>query len=166
MCAAPAAGQWTHCSGSKTRVHSDLDLWLEATQFEQVITVLAQVGVDRLYPWGNDRPWNFVGPTAAGWTVEAVLDEELVERVRGQSSLFGQHLGCCCRWRDSEHRSAFGAELRDCWRECGGLAGSGGADDQDEVRCAGDGGCSLGLCGVQRTGAAGDGFGTVDGRRR
>ena len=46
--------------GEQTRVHSDLDLWLEATQFEHVITVLAQVGVDRLYPWGNDRPWNFV----------------------------------------------------------------------------------------------------------
>lgn len=46
--------------GEQTRVHSDLDLWLDATQFEQVIAVLTTVGLDRLYPWGDDRPWNFV----------------------------------------------------------------------------------------------------------
>jgi lincosamide nucleotidyltransferase A/C/D/E len=46
--------------GARTRVHSDLDLWLEATQFEDVIVVLAQVGMGRLYPWRNDRPWNLV----------------------------------------------------------------------------------------------------------
>jgi lincosamide nucleotidyltransferase A/C/D/E len=46
--------------GEQTRLHSDLDLWLEAAQFEQVIIVLAQIGVDRMYPWGDDRPWNFV----------------------------------------------------------------------------------------------------------
>jgi len=71
--------------GEQTRVHSDLDLWLEATQFEQVITVLAQVGVDRLYPWGDDRPWNFVVHDGAGRR----LDLHAYERLRGGSIHYG-----------------------------------------------------------------------------
>jgi lincosamide nucleotidyltransferase A/C/D/E len=71
--------------GEQTRVHSDLDLWLEATQFEQVITVLAQVGVDRLYPWGNDRPWNFVVHDGA----QRRVDLHAYERLRDGSIHYG-----------------------------------------------------------------------------
>ncbi len=69
----------------QTRVHSDLDLWLEATQFEQVIAVLAQLGVDRLYPWGNDRPWNFVVHDGAHRRV----DLHAYERLRDGSIRYG-----------------------------------------------------------------------------
>ncbi len=68
--------------GAQTRVHSDLDLWLEATQFEDVIVVLAQVGMGRPYPWRNDRPWNFVVHDGAHRRV----DLRAYERLRDESS--------------------------------------------------------------------------------
>lgn len=46
--------------GEQTREHLDLDLWLEAPQFEGVVRVLVDHGVDRILPWPGDRPWNFV----------------------------------------------------------------------------------------------------------
>lgn len=46
--------------GRQTRPHADLDLWLPALGFEHAVAVFAEIGVDRLYPWGGDRPWNFV----------------------------------------------------------------------------------------------------------
>lgn len=71
--------------GEQTRTHSDLDLWLEAAQFEQVIIVLAHVGVDRLYPWGDDRPWNFVVHDGARRRV----DLHAYERLRDGSIHYG-----------------------------------------------------------------------------
>jgi lincosamide nucleotidyltransferase A/C/D/E len=44
----------------QTRQHSDLDLWVPATRLEQLFLALATVGVDQVYPWPGDRPWNFV----------------------------------------------------------------------------------------------------------
>ncbi len=46
--------------GQQTRPHGDLDLWVPALDFESAVAVFAEVGVDRLFPWGGDRPWNFV----------------------------------------------------------------------------------------------------------
>jgi lincosamide nucleotidyltransferase A/C/D/E len=46
--------------GQQTRYHDDLDLWLPAVDLEHLIKAFAVSGLDRLYPWGDDRPWNFV----------------------------------------------------------------------------------------------------------
>ena len=46
--------------GRQTRPHGDADLWLPAEQFDRAIVALVASGVDRLFPWGGDRPWNFV----------------------------------------------------------------------------------------------------------
>jgi lincosamide nucleotidyltransferase A/C/D/E len=46
--------------GTQTRDHSDLDLWVRATDVEPLFAGLASCGVDRVYPWPGDRPWNFV----------------------------------------------------------------------------------------------------------
>lgn len=44
----------------QTREHSDLDLWLESSQIEPLFVTMAQLGIDRIFPWPGDRPWNFV----------------------------------------------------------------------------------------------------------
>ncbi len=44
----------------QTREHSDLDLWLPAAQLERLFVAFAGVGLDRIFPWPGDRPWNFV----------------------------------------------------------------------------------------------------------
>jgi len=46
--------------GEQHRPHSDLDVWVEAASTEALIVALVESGVDRLYPWPGDRPWNFV----------------------------------------------------------------------------------------------------------
>jgi lincosamide nucleotidyltransferase A/C/D/E len=46
--------------GRQTREHSDLDLWVPASQAESLFVALASLGVDRVFPWPGDRPWNFV----------------------------------------------------------------------------------------------------------
>lgn len=46
--------------GRQTRTHADLDLWVDAADFEALVAALATEGVDRLHPWPGDRPWNFV----------------------------------------------------------------------------------------------------------
>lgn len=46
--------------GEQTRPHGALDVWLPARQFDRLVATLADIGLDRLYPWGDDRPWNFV----------------------------------------------------------------------------------------------------------
>jgi lincosamide nucleotidyltransferase A/C/D/E len=44
----------------QTREHSDLDLWLESERIEPLFVTLTRLGIDRIYPWPGDRPWNFV----------------------------------------------------------------------------------------------------------
>jgi lincosamide nucleotidyltransferase A/C/D/E len=44
----------------QTREHSDLDLWVAAFDAEPLFVALTHVGVDRIFPWPGDRPWNFV----------------------------------------------------------------------------------------------------------
>ena len=46
--------------GRQTRRHDDLDLWLPAADLALFIRAFTNSGLDRLYPWGDDRPWNFV----------------------------------------------------------------------------------------------------------
>jgi lincosamide nucleotidyltransferase A/C/D/E len=46
--------------GEQTREHSDLDLWIRATDAEPLFTAFASIGLDRVFPWPGDRPWNFV----------------------------------------------------------------------------------------------------------
>lgn len=44
----------------QTRPHSDLDLWLAAADAEPLFRATAALGIDRVFPWPGDRPWNFV----------------------------------------------------------------------------------------------------------
>jgi lincosamide nucleotidyltransferase A/C/D/E len=44
----------------QTREHSDLDLWVPAAHLERVFVAFLGAGVDRIFPWPGDRPWNFV----------------------------------------------------------------------------------------------------------
>jgi hypothetical protein len=46
--------------GDQTRLHSDLDLWVAAEDPGSLIKTFVGLVLDRLFPWGNDRPWNFV----------------------------------------------------------------------------------------------------------
>jgi lincosamide nucleotidyltransferase A/C/D/E len=46
--------------GTQTREHADLDLWLPAADLEALFAAFAERGVDRVFPWPGDRPWNFV----------------------------------------------------------------------------------------------------------
>jgi lincosamide nucleotidyltransferase A/C/D/E len=46
--------------GRQTREHSDLDLWVAAPAAEPLFVALTELGVDRIFPWPGDRPWNFV----------------------------------------------------------------------------------------------------------
>jgi lincosamide nucleotidyltransferase A/C/D/E len=46
--------------GKQTRQHSDLDVWVDAGQTEDLFAALAEQDVDRVHPWPGDRPWNFV----------------------------------------------------------------------------------------------------------
>ena len=43
-----------------TREHDDLDLWLPIGSAEGCFAVMAEIGLDRIFPWPGDRPWNFV----------------------------------------------------------------------------------------------------------
>ncbi|HWS35133.1 MAG TPA: aminoglycoside nucleotidyltransferase [Actinoplanes sp.] len=56
------AGGWAVDAllGEQTREHSDLDLWAPAAHLEWLFRALAGCGVDRVFPWPGDRPWNFV----------------------------------------------------------------------------------------------------------
>ena len=44
----------------QTREHADLDLWAPAAHLEWLFRAFAARGVDRIFPWPGDRPWNFV----------------------------------------------------------------------------------------------------------
>jgi lincosamide nucleotidyltransferase A/C/D/E len=46
--------------GEQSRPHSDLDLWVPAEQVHELLQVLVTQGVDRVFPWPGDRPWNWV----------------------------------------------------------------------------------------------------------
>jgi lincosamide nucleotidyltransferase A/C/D/E len=63
--------------GEQTREHSDLDLWVEATKVESLLVALAGAGVDRVFPWPGDRPWNFVLHDGGELRIDLHLYEQL-----------------------------------------------------------------------------------------
>jgi lincosamide nucleotidyltransferase A/C/D/E len=65
--------------GEQTREHSDLDLWVAASELEHLIVVFVEHGVDRILPWGGDRPWNFVLHDGVSRRVDLHLYEPLGE---------------------------------------------------------------------------------------
>ena len=69
----------------QTREHSDLDLWLPADHLERLFVAFAARGVDRIFPWPGDRPWNFVLHDGARRRV----DLHLYEVVRDGSVHYG-----------------------------------------------------------------------------
>ena len=72
-----------------------------------------------------------------GGTVEAVLDQQLVEGVGGQAGLDGQDLGRPRRGGDAEHGPPVGPQLLHRRGHGRGLAGAGGADDEHQFPVAG-----------------------------
>ncbi|MFJ3946329.1 nucleotidyltransferase domain-containing protein [Streptomyces griseoaurantiacus] len=65
--------------GEQTRPHADLDVWAPAAQLEGLFRAFAGAGVDRIFPWPNDRPWNFVLHDGAGRRVDLHLYEPLAD---------------------------------------------------------------------------------------
>jgi lincosamide nucleotidyltransferase A/C/D/E len=62
--------------GRQTRTHGDLDLWVPSTHFDRAILAFAELGIDRLYPWRDDRPWNFVLHDGASRRLDLHMFEE------------------------------------------------------------------------------------------
>ena len=73
-----------------------------------------------------------------GWPVEAMFDEELVDRVGRQPGLGASTSAAVADGGDPEHRPTVREELLDGGGEGGGLAGAGRADDHHQIVVAGD----------------------------
>lgn len=97
----------------------------------------------------------------AGWSGEAVLNQEYVECVRCDPGLLGQHFGGGGGGRHPEHDPACGFNLGDCWCQRGCLPGAGRADDQHDVGVARDCARGGGLGDVQLLRAADDRVGIL-----
>jgi lincosamide nucleotidyltransferase A/C/D/E len=65
--------------GEQTREHSDLDLWLPAADLDPLIVAFSGIGIDRILPWGGDRPWTFVLHDGERLRVDLHLYEELAD---------------------------------------------------------------------------------------
>jgi lincosamide nucleotidyltransferase A/C/D/E len=63
--------------GRQSRRHLDLDVWVDAVDFEGLVAAFVGQGVDRLYPWPGDRPWNFVLHDGSSRRVDLHLYESL-----------------------------------------------------------------------------------------
>jgi lincosamide nucleotidyltransferase A/C/D/E len=63
--------------GRQTRKHSDLDLWVLADHLEPLFVAFSSLGLDRVFPWPGDRPWNFVLHDGAGLRVDLHLYEPI-----------------------------------------------------------------------------------------
>lgn len=63
--------------GRQTRPHSDLDIWVAASETEGLLAGLAGQGIDRIHPWPGDRPWNFVLHDGRSRRVDLHLYEDL-----------------------------------------------------------------------------------------
>jgi lincosamide nucleotidyltransferase A/C/D/E len=66
--------------GEQTRTHADLDVWVPVEQFEHLVRAVVGIGLDRLYPWGGDRPWNFVLHDGGALRVDFHIYETVDER--------------------------------------------------------------------------------------
>jgi lincosamide nucleotidyltransferase A/C/D/E len=71
--------------GPQTRPHADLDLWAVAEDLEALTRTFVGLGLDRLFPWGDDRPWNFVVHDGA----ERRVDLHFYEHVSGTRVHYG-----------------------------------------------------------------------------
>lgn len=71
--------------GQQTREHSDLDLWVAASGLEGLFVAFADLGLDRIFPWPGDQPWNFVLHDGSSRRV----DLHLYERLDGGSLHYG-----------------------------------------------------------------------------
>ena len=107
--------------GTQTREHADLDLWVPALDLEPLLVVFAGLGVDRIFPWPGDRPWNFVLHDGGRRRVDLHLYEPLpdgpihygsvldpftfpVEALAGRGTIAGMDVRCespewAVRWR-------------------------------------------------------------------
>jgi lincosamide nucleotidyltransferase A/C/D/E len=65
--------------GEQTREHSDLDVWAPAAHLERLFVAFAEAGVDRIFPWPGDRPWNFVLHDGVRLRVDLHLYEALAD---------------------------------------------------------------------------------------
>lgn len=65
--------------GEQTRDHSDLDVWAPAAHLERLFVAFAEVGIDRIFPWPGDRPWNFVLHDGVRLRVDLHLYEPLAD---------------------------------------------------------------------------------------
>jgi lincosamide nucleotidyltransferase A/C/D/E len=101
--------------GRQTRPHSDLDLWVAAEDLDALIKTFVHLGIDRLYPWGADRPWNFVVHDGH----ELRVDLHFYERLSGGQVHYG---------------SVRGGDVFDvaCLRGKGTIAGAGVVCDSPE----------------------------------
>ena len=100
--------------GQQTRDHSDLDLWLPANEFAQLIVIFAARGIDRILPWGDDRPWNLVLHDGAARRVDLHLYESLPDESIHYGSVTDAYIFPAAalegRGASAAHRSA--AKLR------------------------------------------------------
>lgn len=63
----------------QTREHSDLDVWAPAGHLERLFVALAEAGIDRIFPWPGDRPWNFVLHDGGRRRIDLHLYESLAD---------------------------------------------------------------------------------------
>lgn len=75
------AGGWAVDAllGEQTRPHGDLDVWAPAAQFDRLIRVAVELDIDRIHPWAEDRPWNFVLHDGGTLRVDLHLHESLAD---------------------------------------------------------------------------------------
>ncbi|WP_232344082.1 nucleotidyltransferase domain-containing protein [Actinoplanes awajinensis] len=77
--------------GEQTREHSDLDLWLPAAELGAAFQGFAGLGVDRVFPWPGDRPWNFVLHDGGRLRVDLHLYEVRADGQIHYGSVVGGH---------------------------------------------------------------------------
>jgi lincosamide nucleotidyltransferase A/C/D/E len=63
----------------QTRTHSDLDVWAPAAHLERLFVAFAEVGINQIFPWPGDRPWNFVLHDGVRLRVDLHLYEPLAD---------------------------------------------------------------------------------------
>lgn len=77
--------------GEQTRLHSDLDVWVPAAHMEPLVLCLAGLSIDRVAPWPDMRPWNFVLHDTATLRVDLHFYEELSTEMLHYGAATGGH---------------------------------------------------------------------------
>jgi len=77
--------------GQQTREHSDLDIWVAVTDFARLLVALVECEVDRVRPWPDARPWNFVLHNGGRLRVDLHIYEPVTTEVcRYGSAIHGE----------------------------------------------------------------------------